>query len=267
MVPLPTLRRNPEVVIGKLLPLPSVGTIRMNQSEPPFDDVRVRRVIAKLVDQTEFMQAAAGDADWFTACASFFVCGSPNETLAGSGDYAHADMAEARRMLAGTSYKGQPVVLVGTDELPPIGGMTAVLAQRMREAGFNVDLRMMAWGAVVTVVNKLPPAGGWHIFASYATGASLHEPLTNLYADTTCGSRAVAGGPCDDRATQLKTEYLAATEPAAKRAALDALHRRLWEVVPYVPAGQFGTPFAWRRSVTGLAPTPLPVFWNLTKAA
>ena len=263
---LPTLRRSSDLVIDRLLPLPSVGTIRMNQSEAPFDNVLVRRAVAKMVDQTEFMQAAVGDPAWFAECHSFYVCGSPNETLAGSEPYAHADLAEARAMLAASGYKGQPIVLVGTDELAPIGGMTAVLAQRLHDIGFNVDLRMMAWGQMTSIIAKYPSNGSWNIYASYATGASLHQPLTNQTADTTCGSRAMVGGACDDEATALKTVYLTAMDPAAKRTALDDLHRRLWQVIPYIPAGQFASPFAWRRNVTGLAPTPLQIFWNVSKA-
>jgi peptide/nickel transport system substrate-binding protein len=264
---LPTLRRSPDVIIDRLLPLPSVGTIRMNQSEAPFDNVLVRRAVAKMVDQTEFMQAAVGDPAWFSPCHSFFVCGSPNETLAGSEPYAQSNLDEARRMLAASGYNGQPVVVIGTDELPPIGGMTAVLARRMSDIGFNVDLRMMAWGQMTSVTSKYPSNGSWNIYASYGTGASLHQPLTNQTADTTCGSRALVGGACDDEASALKTSYLAQTEPGAKRVALDALQQRLWQVIPYIPAGQFASPFAWRRTLAGFAPTPLQIFWNVTKSA
>lgn len=157
--------------------------------------------------------------------------------------------------------------MLGTKELAPIGGMSEVLNQRLQQAGFTVDYKVLAWGTMLSIINKYPPEpGAWNIFATYSTGAVMHHPLTNIFADTNCDARNVAGWPCDALGMRLKTAYLAA-EPAGQKAALEALHRRLWEVVVFVPAGQFDAPFAWRRNVEGVAPMALPVFWNLRKTA
>ncbi|MBI1777904.1 MAG: ABC transporter substrate-binding protein [Proteobacteria bacterium] len=263
---LPTLAKNKDIVIGKLVPLPYVGNIRMNQIEPPFQDVRIRRVVAALVDQGEFMAAAVGDPAWYSTCLSYFVCGSPNATLAGSELYAKPDLARAKRMLAESGYKGEKVVILGTKELAPIGGMVEVLTQRMKEVGFSVELQMMAWGVLTTMINKYPPdSGSWSIFATYSTGGVMHHPLTNIFADTNCEAKNVAGWPCDREAMRLKTEYLAAKDASTGKAALEALHRRLWEVVVYVPSGQFDAPFAWRKTLDGVGLMALPVFRNMTK--
>jgi peptide/nickel transport system substrate-binding protein len=262
---LPVLAKNKEISVGKLVPLPYVANIRMNQIQPPFDNVKVRQVVATLLDQKELMQAAVGDPDWFATCHAYFVCGSPNATLAGSEPYAKPDMAKAKQMLAASGYKGEKVVILGTKELAPIGGMVEVLNQRMKEAGFNVELRMMAWGVLTTLINKYPPeTDSWHIFATYSTGGVMHHPLTNIFADMNCEARNVAGWPCDREAMRLKEAYLKA--PAGEqKTALDALHRRIWEQVVYVPGGQFDAPFAWRKNIEGVAPVALPVFWNISK--
>ena len=63
---------------------------------------------------------------------------------------------------------------------------------------------------------------------------------------------------------RLKQAYLKATGDAQKPA-LDALHRRIWDQVVYVPGGQFDAPFAWRKTLDGVAPMAMPVFWNITK--
>ncbi|MBL8690194.1 MAG: ABC transporter substrate-binding protein [Rhodospirillaceae bacterium] len=262
---LPVLAKSPDVVTGKLVPLPYVANIRMNQIQPPFDNVKVRQAVAHLLDQNELMQAAVGDPAWYATCYAYFVCGSPNATLAGSEPYSKPSVAKAKEALAASGYKGEKVVILGTKELAPIGGMVEVLNQRMKEAGFNVELRMMAWGVLTTLINKHPPeADSWHIFATYSTGGVMHHPLTNIFADMDCNAKNVAGWPCDQEQMKLKAAYLKASGDAQKPA-LDALHKKLWEQVVYVPGGQFDAPFAWRKNLEGVAPAALPVFWNITK--
>ncbi|MGH7153411.1 MAG: hypothetical protein ACREF3_05730 [Acetobacteraceae bacterium] len=43
------------------------------------------------------------------------------------------------------------------------------------------------------------------------------------------------------------------------------MHKRLWEVVPYVPLGQVREPYVWRRNVRGVLNANNLVFWNIEK--
>jgi len=40
--------------------------------------------------------------------------------------------------------------------------------------------------------------------------------------------------------------------PEKQKALVEAMHRRLWEVVPYVPLGQLKQPFLWRKNLPAL---------------
>ena len=51
MMPLPERPRNPR----SPTPLGYVGTLRMNQLIPPFDNPAIRRVLLQIVDQTDYM--------------------------------------------------------------------------------------------------------------------------------------------------------------------------------------------------------------------
>jgi peptide/nickel transport system substrate-binding protein len=44
------------------------------------------------------------------------------------------------------------------------------------------------------------------------------------------------------------------------------MHRRLWEVLPYIPLGQFRQPFLWRKNITGVLRANNVVYWNIEKA-
>jgi len=43
------------------------------------------------------------------------------------------------------------------------------------------------------------------------------------------------------------------------------MHRRLWEVIPYVPLGQLKQPFLWRKNISGVLKANTLVFWNIEK--
>jgi hypothetical protein len=46
---------------------------------------------------------------------------------------------------------------------------------------------------------------------------------------------------------------------------MEIYHRYLMEVQPYVQLGQASSPEAWRKNVSGIVATHLPVFWNISK--
>src|SRR5215831_12532864 len=61
------------------------GNFRLNHAAPPFDDPAVRRVLWKLIDQASMLQAIGVPQRYAVSdCTSFWMCGSPLETKAGS---------------------------------------------------------------------------------------------------------------------------------------------------------------------------------------
>ena len=43
------------------------------------------------------------------------------------------------------------------------------------------------------------------------------------------------------------------------------MSERLFEVLPYINFGQWSAPVAYRREVSGLLTSPIPIYWNVTK--
>ena len=58
---------------------------------------------------------------------------------------------------------------------------------------------------------------------------------------------------------------MTAPDDNARRAALVALHQRLWEALPTIPVGQYVTPYAARGNVKGILKSNPIVFWNIEK--
>ena len=87
------------------------------------------------------------------------------------------DIAKAKELFQKAGYDGRPVVMLqATDSL---SGQPAGLlaAQWLRQAGVNVELAAMDWGAVVTrrAVKKPPAEGGWNIFSTTVIGIRLRR--------------------------------------------------------------------------------------------
>jgi peptide/nickel transport system substrate-binding protein len=253
------------ITVRRTASLPSVAWVRPNFELPPFNDARARQALALLIDQKEFMQAVAGDTPWST-CYSFSVCGSLLGTEVGSDQYRKTDVVKAKQLLAEAGYKGEPVIVLGTPQLPIINVMSQLLAQRLRDAGVNVDLQMGDW---TTVFQRLTTRGkgGWNVTATYSLGGTAFNPLTNSVLDTSCGptSSSRMGFPCDAEGEELRRAVLAAPDEAARKAAFETFQKHMWQFIPLVPAGQFDQQNAYGKNISGVLGGYVISYWNIEK--
>jgi peptide/nickel transport system substrate-binding protein len=263
---IPVISRSRDVVVERYSNLSNQAMLRPNQLFPPFNDPRARLALAYATDQGDFLAAGFGDEQWWKRCASYFVCGSPNGTEAGTAPFAKPDLETARRLLAESGYKGERVVLNSSYDIAPIGRMAEVAAESLKKIGMNVDLQFADWGTVTTRQQNRGPIeqGGWNLFVTTASGATMQSPVTNIGTNMSC-ERAWAGWPCDAEAERLRNAVVEATDDAARRAATEALHLRLAEVQPYRVLGQYDQPYARRANISGVLSAPVMLFWNIEK--
>ncbi len=264
---IPVLEHAPGVVIGRVGVLDTYGIIRPNSLYPPFNNPKARQALALAVNQREYASAAFGDERWWRQCWSFFVCGSANGTEAGSENYRHQDLARAKALFAEAGYKGEKIVMLTTQEIPSISALGDVTADNLRKIGVNVDVATSDWGTMLALrAKKDPPGqGGWNLFHTTVGGTAMSSPLSNFAINSSCDGKNWFGWPCDARTEELRAAYIRASDEGADQAALEALHRHLWEALPDIPIGQYTQPFAWRSNVTGVLRSPLLVFWNIDK--
>ena len=258
------LAKNANVQVEALSKLGWYGLLRPNHLHPPFNNPKARQALALMVEQQEYMQAAFGGG---ASCVSFFTCGSPNGTEVGGEMYKKPDYEKAKQLLKEAGYNGEKIVLLGAGDLFHHNAVAQVTAENLKKIGLNVDLQMSDWGAVITRRgNKSNPyQGGYHIFQTFSDGIGGMSPLTNISVSTACDGKNWFGWPCDEQADKLRDRYLRATTEADQKAALEALHRRLWEVVPYVPLGQYERLSAWRKNLDGVLRTNVLALWNIEK--
>ena len=262
---LPLIRRNPNVRIAKMTDLSNQTMLRPNSLHPPFNDKRARLALAYIIDQADVMAAGFGDKENWQACRSYFICGGPNGTLAGTAEL-KPNIERAKALLKEAGYKGETLVFPSTREIAWIGQMAEVIADEMKQAGMNVEIAWGDWGTTAgrQANRNTPDKGGWNLFTTGASGPTMHSPLTNIGTNMVCTGRNFPGWPCDEEAERLRQAVLDADD-GARPAALDALHSYLTEVQPYIVLGQYQQPVALRSNVTGFLESPVMLYWNLSK--
>jgi peptide/nickel transport system substrate-binding protein len=264
----PVLEANPEISLAPLDPLGGTGCLRFNHLHPPFDNVNMRRAVLMVANQADFMTAYVGDPKNWNLCPSFFTCGTPMASNAGSEALSgKRDFDAAKKLVAEAGYKGEKIVLLDAVDQPLIHAEALVATDVLKKLGLNVEYVTSDWGTVVTRrASKKPPAeGGWNMFETGWVGSDLLDPSTNVMLRAN-GDKAWFGWPTDDKLEELRMQWIKATDSEARQEISAKVQERAFEVVPYVPTGQFFVKTAFRKNIKGYISAPAIFMWNVEKS-
>ncbi len=265
----PVLKSSPDLRADIADPFGSIGDMRLNHLNPPFNDVHARRAVLAALNQADFMHAVVGDdpALW-KPCPSFFTPGSPGFTTNGSGIIEGTrDLDAAKGLLKQSSYKGEPVAMLVATDVAITKAEGDVAADLLRRIGFNVDYQALDWGTVgARRSSKAPVAqGGWNIFFTWHAGADCINPAP-YSALAANGDKAWFGWP-DSPAVQAGiADWYAAPDAAAEKAALERTNAAAFADVVYCPTGFFLGYQSWNKRISGVSKAPFPVFWGVSKS-
>ena len=218
--------------------------------------------------QEDYMRALVGDDEaLWKASASFFTPGTALYTEEG-GDALRGPrrLDEAKRLLAESGYRGEPVALCVATDIAITKAQGDVTADMLGKLGMTVDFQALDWGTVgARRAKKDPPsAGGWNIFHTWHAGADCINPAPYTALDAG-GDKAWFGWPKSDAVQARIADWYAASDLAAEKAAMAALNRASMENVTFVPTGFFLGYQAWRKGVGGVVKAPFPQFWGVQK--
>jgi len=240
--------------------------MRFNTLHKPFDNPKIRAVAFVAMSQKGFLDANVGDAKWYRECKSLFPCGSPLESTKGWDDKLTGDAAGAKAQLASAGYDGTPVVLLHQTDTPGHNNLATVGKAQLERAGFKVDLQAMDWQTLVArrAKKEAPAQGGWHAYFTSWSSVDVLDPVATSFLNAGC-DKATFGWPCDQGLEKLRDQYARETDPAKHKAVAEAVQLYVLNYPTHVPLGQFTTPTALRRNVTGLLTAPSFAFWNIEK--
>ena len=262
----PVLAGNPDITLvpSSLRPL---GCVRFNWLYPPFDNVKMRQAVMLAASQADYMTAFVGDQKLWNLCPGFFTCGGPMENKAGSEALTgKRDYEKSKQLIKEAGYKGEKIILLDAVDQPLIHAEALVTTDLLKKLGLNVEYVAADWGTVVTRrASKKPPAeGGWNIFETGWVGADLLDPSTNVMLRAN-GDEAWFGWPKDDQLEALRTQWLKAGDLEDRQAIAAKLQQRAFEVVPYIPTGQYEFKTALRKNLKGYIEAPAFFLWNVEK--
>ena len=261
------LRRNRQIAIEAIDPLPLVGVLRFNHLHAPFNDKRIRQALLPAISQTDFMSAIVGpEPDIYMDNVGVFTPGTPLATTAGLEPLAGPRSVErAKALLREAGYTDQPMRLIGpTDILAPTA-MTQVAADLVRRLGFNADIALGDWGTVVQrrTSRESVDKGGWSMlltsFSSFDfADPSAHFPLRGN------GAAAWVGWPDMPSLEQLRDDWFVAPDAASQKTIAEQMQRIVMDELPYIPVGAYKSMTAINRNLKGRVPG-FAILWNLER--
>ncbi len=260
----PVLRRNDKLRVATLDPTGMIGLMRPNHLHPPFDNVEVRRALARAVVQSDFMTAAAGaDTAMWRDGVGVFCPASPFASTAGLK--LPIGIEAVKQAVAAAGYKGETVVVLGVNDIPIVKAIADVGADLLRRAGLNVDYQAMDAGAMVQRRAKMdPPAqGGWSVFFTYWGGLDLFSPAVAA-ALRGNGRQGWFGWPTMPRLESLRQAWLEAPDLAAQQKIAADIQLACMDEVPFWTLGQMFQPTAYKAELDGML-KGFPIFWNVGK--
>lgn len=262
----PLLKDDPSVKIVDWNPYGYQYNLRFNQAVKPFDNPKIRQAALYALNQEDFLQAAIGNPEFYTTCKAMFVCGTALETTAGMEDKLDSNFEKSKQLLAEAGYKGEPVVLLHSTDLPVLTNIAPVAKSLLERGGFVVDMQSMDWQTVLSRrVRKDPPSqGGWNAMVTYWSSADVLNPVMGAFFNAS-GDKAAFGWPNDPKMEELRRQFALAGTPEERKSTAEAVQLREAESPTHLVLGQFNLPGAARSNVAGWIPAAAPVFWNIEK--
>jgi peptide/nickel transport system substrate-binding protein len=265
----PLLRKNRNVTVEIQDPLGFVGSFRMNHLHPPFNDVRARRAILMALSQEDYMRAFLDDDTLWKPQFGFFTPGTPLYTEEG-GDILKGprDFNAAKRLLAESSYAGQPVTCLVAQDNSNTKAWGEVTADLLKRLGMKVDFVATDFGTVAARrAQKSPPGqGGWQMYPVGGPAVNYINPAVNKSIRAN-GDDAFFGWPDSPQVEAEVAAWFDAKTLDEEKTIVRRLNKAALDHVVQAPLGWYLRHQAWRKNITGIAKGPMPFFWGVSKTA
>ncbi|MBR0666887.1 ABC transporter substrate-binding protein [Roseomonas hellenica] len=262
------LRRNRQLVIEEIDPLPLTGILRFNHLHPPFNDKKLRQALLPAISQADFMSAVVGpDPSVYGVDVGLFTPGTPLANDAGLAPLrGPRSLDRAKALMREAGYTNQPMRLIAPTDILAPSAMSQVGADLVQRLGFNTDAVFADWGTVVQRRTSREPVerGGWSmLFTSFSSfdfvDPAAHFPLRGN------GTQAWPGWPTIPRLEELRDAWFLAPDLAAQQVIAREMQTIAMDELPYIPVGAYKSLTAIRRDLTGRV-KGMALFWNLRRA-
>ncbi len=260
----PILKKSDSVALFESPNLKGQFVFRPNSQQKPFDNPKVKQALWYAFNQEDFLMATIGNPDYIKECKAIFICGTPFSSSAGMDGLLTSNMKKAQELLKESGYDGTPIVLMHSTDLKVLTNLAPTAKALMEKAGFKVDMQSMDWASVIQRRSKKdePSKGGWHAFLTAWFATDVINPVSAAMLNANC-DKAAYGAVCDDVLEKIRADFARETDPAKQKVLAEAAQKRVIEVTPFIPLGEWLQPIAHRKALTGIVNAAVPVFWNI----
>ncbi len=265
---IPRMRRDRNLTFAKASGRAElIYAVSINHFQPPMDNVLVRRALQQCLDRAEVLAGAGfGGELGRPDCTSMLMCGAPYESNAGADIIGNPSIEKAKALLAEAGYKNEKIVLLHPLDSPLLNPYGSVLIDRMKRAGFNVDVQGLEWSAIAQRWVQRNPldSGGWSVIPVVYTGFDMSDPLSNMGIGFNCTGNQ-PWGYCDSKMSPVLQQFEAESDPDKRKALAAELQKFATEAATFPIAGQFQSPAVWRSELKGVIDFGFPVIWNIER--
>jgi peptide/nickel transport system substrate-binding protein len=260
---LPLLKRTGKIRVAIKDPNGTLGLLKMNNLQPPFNDPVIRRAMLGAVAQKDFMTAIAGeDPAMWRAGVGIFTPGTDMASEAGMEVLnSPRNLTAVQAAIRQAGYNNEKTVLLAPNEPHYRKAMADVTLAMLQSAGLNVEAQSMDWGtAIVRRENKQPvDKGGWSVLCTTANGLDMQTPTLHFLRTT--GEKGWFGWTASPRIEELRAAWVDAPDLATQKQIAADIQRQCWIDVPHLPLGIWYQPMAWQNTIDGI-PDGFPLFWG-----
>jgi peptide/nickel transport system substrate-binding protein len=164
-------------------------------------------------------------------------------------------------------YNGEPVVILAVMDNPISSALCQMSEDLLRRMGMNPKLVSMDFATMAQRRVSREPAdkGGWSLFLTVWTGADIANPAVHQMLRA-AGKASWFGWPEDPEMEALRDKWAVAPSAEEQKKLAIALQVQAFKTLPYIPLGSLYPQVAYRKTLTGLYPTPVASYWNIGKA-
>ncbi|MGE0151937.1 MAG: ABC transporter substrate-binding protein [Reyranellaceae bacterium] len=241
-------------------------TMRLNWTQKPFDNEKVRQAVTMALNQEDFLKAVHGEKKYYDVYKSFYPKGTPLSVTTGLDKVLESNFNESKKLLQEGGYDGTPIVLLHSTDLEVLTNLAPVARDLLTRGGFKVDMQSMDWQTVVARRAKKDPAnaGGWHAMLTSWVSADILNPVMIGFMNSAC-DKAMFGWSCSETIEKLRDQFSRETDPAKQKAIAEQVQVEAMKAVTHIPLGQWYRSGAHKDTISGWLAAPAPVFWAMTK--
>jgi peptide/nickel transport system substrate-binding protein len=237
-----------------LMTIPTWPIIMFNTKQGPMTNVKLRLAAQAAIVPEDMMAATFSDRSLWKLEGSIFPKGT-EWWIENPEGYNQHNMEKAKSLVKESGYKGEPVRLMAAPQYDYMIKVGQVAYQNLTDAGINVDLKVLDWATVLQVRTK--PAE----FEGFVTGegGETDPSQVNVF------NKDYPGWWDSPDKREVMNQFVTEPDHQKRLAIWKKLHGLFYSEAPSLKVGEFYSPFAMNKKLTGYQPMPWPAFWNVKK--